>query len=61
MSKTGQSTSSDLRKALRFVTGDGSGEEIVGANDLEILQEMFEDTTSRQNEGQQEVATTIRT
>lgn len=61
MSKTGQATAGDLRKALRFTTGDGSGEDTAGAKDLEVLQEMSEDTTGGQDEGPQEVAASVRT
>ncbi len=61
MSKTGQSIPGNLRKAIRFTTGDGSGEDTVGAKDLEVLQEMSEDTIGRQDEGPQEVAASVRT
>ncbi len=60
-SKTSQSTSGDLCKALRFVTEDRSGEESGGAKNFDVLQDMSEDTTSRQTEGQHEVTTSIRT
>jgi hypothetical protein len=60
LSRIAESTAGDLRKAHRFSTAYRSGEENVGGNDLEAMQQMSEDTTTERSEGQAKVADTVR-
>ena len=59
MSKTSESTAGDLRHLHRFPTGHRSGEENFGGNDIEAMQQMFENPTIEQSEGQAVVANPV--
>jgi len=59
VSKIGQSTSGELRKVLRYVASDGSGEEIDGATNLLGQEDMSKNTIGEQAEGLEEVTDTV--
>jgi len=42
-----------------LLVNDGSGEDTIGANNLEVPQEMSADTIGEQNEGPQEVTISV--